>query len=355
MYLLLTVKLLAGLVLLTVGGELLVRGASKIAAKFGIAPLVVGLTVVAFGTSSPELAVSIKAAWQGQSDISLGNVVGSNIFNILFILGLSSLIVPLAVSKQLLNFDVPIMVGASVLVLLLALDGSVGRIDGCLLVLLLGTYLWKTISISKKDRRTRDSSPSIEKSLSVEKTPIIVLLLLIFAGLVALVFGAQIFLDGAIEVARMFGMSELVIGLTIVAAGTSLPEVATSILAAIKGERDIAIGNVVGSNIFNILCVLGFSALVTPVNVAPAALSFDIPVMIWVAVACLPIFFTGLTIARWEGLFFLFFYIAYTIYLVMDQSGHSSLPVYSSVMISFVMPLAGATLIASGFMSKREK
>jgi cation:H+ antiporter len=336
----------AGLALLTLGAEFLVRGASRLAAIAGISPLVIGLTVVAYGTSSPEMAVSFKSALAGQADIALGNVVGSNIFNVLFILGICALILPLRVAQQLIWLDVPIMIGASVLVLIMGLDGSISRLDGVLLFA--GAVLYTVFAI----KQGRQEGAAVEQEYVREfgkKSPTRswpVQLLLIVAGLAMLVVGARWLLDGAIEVAKLMGVSELVIGLTIVAAGTSLPEVATSVLASIRGERDIAVGNVVGSNIFNILAVLGLSSIVAPngITFAPAALTFDTPVMIAVALACAPIFFTGHLIARWEGVLFLLYYAAYTVYLILNARTHDALPAFSVIMLEFVLPLTLLTL-----------
>ncbi|SFF51352.1 cation:H+ antiporter, partial [Nannocystis exedens] len=305
-----------GLVLLVVGAELLVSGAARLAARLGVSPLVIGLTVVAFGTSAPELAVSVSAALSpGGADVALGNVVGSNIFNVLFILGVSALIAPLLVQRQLVRFDVPLMLVASAACWLMALDGVIGRVDGILLFAALLVYTVMLLRIARRDGEGGDEEVPLARPGSLTaKLP--VQLVMLVAGLAMLVLGSRWLVDGAVAFARLLGVSELVIGLTIVAAGTSLPEVATSVLAAIRGQRDIAVGNVVGSNIFNVLCVLGISAAVAPsgVAVAPAALSFDIPVMTAVAVSCLPLFITGGGLARWEGALFLFYYCAYTAY-----------------------------------------
>ncbi len=336
-----------GLVALVAGAELLVRGASKLALSFGISPLVVGLTVVAFGTSSPELAVSVQSAWSGQVDIALGNVVGSNIFNVLFILGVSALIVPLLVAQQLIRQEVPIMIGASLLLFALAWDGGLSRWDGALLFGLLFVY---TVFVIRQSRR---ESRSVEAEYAQEfgdgkgwDGHLPVQLLLIVGGLGLLVSGSNWLVDAAVVFAKQLGISELVIGLTIVAAGTSMPEVATSVIAAIRGERDIAVGNVVGSNTFNILCVLGVSSLVAPASlpVPQAMLSFDLPVMIAVALACLPIFFSGNLIARWEGALFLAYYVAYTAYLILAVQRHDALATYGFVMATVVLPLTAVTL-----------
>ncbi len=347
------VLFVVGLGLLVLGAEWLVKGASRLAAALGISPLVIGLTVVAYGTSAPEMAVSVKAALAGQPDLALGNVVGSNIFNVLFILGASAIITPLVVSSQLIRLDVPIMIGVSLLTLLLAGDGSVGRLDGAILFALAVAYTVLQI------RQSRKESAAVREEYGREFGPsrgaTAANLAYIAAGLVLLVLGSRWLVNGAVAFAQALGVSELVIGLTIVAAGTSLPEVATSILAAVRGERDIAVGNVVGSNIFNLLAVLGLSGLVAPAGLpAPAALlRFDLLVMIAVAIACLPIFASGATIARWEGALFLFYYVAYTAYLVLASQQHDALPVFSTVMEVFVLPLTGITLAVVGWRAWR--
>ena len=334
--------------MLVAGAELLVRGASKLALSLSISPLVVGLTVVALGTSSPEMAVSVQSAWSGRVDIALGNVVGSNIFNALFILGLSAVIMPLLVHQQLIRQEVPVMIGVSLLLWLLAADGGISRLDGLLFVVLLSVYIFLIIRQSRREtaairQEYKESMPGDNQAWDRHWS---VQVLLVLAGLGLLVLGANSLVEAAVTVARELGMSELIVGLTIVAAGTSLPEVATSVLAAIRGERDIAVGNVVGSNIFNILAVLGISASVAPgeLAVAPSLLAFDLPVMVAVAVACLPIFFTGNLIARWEGALFLAYYTAYTTYLILDATGHDAQVGFSIVMSGFVLPLTTITL-----------
>lgn len=338
-----------GIVLLVGGAEWLVRGASRLAAISGISPLVIGLTVVAFGTSAPELAVSVQSALGGQPDIALGNVVGSNIFNVLFILGISALIAPLVVSQQLIRLDVPLMIGVSVLMYLLALDGSIGRLDG--LLLFAGILMYTGFSIVKSRRESAQVQEEYAQEFGKPVAPtgreILKNLALIIVGLALLVLGARWLVEGAVAIARLFGVSELIIGLTIVAGGTSLPEVAASIVASLRGERDIAVGNVVGSNLFNILAVLGLASLISPqgIQVSPAALSLDIPVMIAVAVACLPIFFTGFRIDRWEGILFLGYYVAYTVYLILYAMEHQALAAFSVTMLWFVIPLTLITLL----------
>ncbi len=331
---------ICGFAILVFGADLLVRGASRLAAAAGIPALVIGLTIVAFGTSAPELAVSLGSALSGSPDIALGNVVGSNIFNVLLILGLSALAAPLAVSAQLVRLDVPIMIAASILLWLLALDHRIGRIDGAVLAVLIVLY---TVFQIRQGRRNNANSAGIPDGPQAGTMALNVVL--IVGGLLLLIAGSRGLVIGATSIARSLGVSELLIGLTIIAAGTSLPELATSVLASIRGERDIAVGNVVGSNIFNIFSVLGFTALVAPegIQVAEAALKFDIPVMTAVAIACLPVFFRKHLIARWEGGVFLAYYIAYTIYLVLAATEHDALNEYRSVMIGFVLPLTALT------------
>lgn len=338
------VKFVAGLVLLVFGAEWLVRGASRLAAGFGISPLVIGLTVVAFGTSSPELAVSLGAAWSGQADMAVGNVVGSNIFNVLFILGASAVITPLLVAQDLVRRDVPLVVAASVVVWLLAADGAIGRFDGILLFLALVAYTWWLVAEARRDgaapefdaaELTHPQASSLPKNLGF-----------VVAGLALLVLGSQWLVAGAVQFAQWLGVSEVVIGLTIVAAGTSLPEVATSLLAAIRGQRDIAVGNVVGSNAFNLLGVLGLSGAIAPggLPVQPSMVTLDLPVMLAAAVACLPLFARGRMIPRWQGVAFLAFYVAYTVYLVLDATKHEAKAGYGTVMLRFVVPLTVMTM-----------
>lgn len=337
------VLFVAGIVLLIWGADLLVRGAAHLAAAAGVPSLIIGLTVVALGTSAPELAVSLQASLNGQAALTLGNIVGSNIANILLILGLAALVVPLLVSPRLLQREVPAMIGISFLLWLLAADGSISRLDGAILVTLLGAFLAATIWTARPavvpdqppTTRPDGSAWGIARNLG-----------LVVGGLILLVAGAQWLVDGAVAFARVLGVSELVIGLTVVAVGTSLPEIATSILASLRGERDIAVGNVVGSNILNILAVLGLTTLIAPqpIAVPVSALAFDLPVLVAAAVACLPIFFNGRLIARWEGALFLGYYLAYTIYLVLAATRHSALPLFTAAMSFFVIPLTVVTL-----------
>ncbi|MCS7088230.1 MAG: calcium/sodium antiporter [Thermoflexales bacterium] len=351
------VLFVAGLALAIGGAEALVRGASRLAAALGVSPLVIGLTVVAFGTSSPELAVSVQSSLLGLSGVSLGNVVGSNIFNVLLILGLSALVAPLTVAQQLIRLDVPLMIGVSLVAYLFALDGNVGRFEG--VMLFAGIVAYTVFLILESRRESRD----IEKEYAQEfgerprgALQILINLLLVGAGLGMLVIGSRWLIDGAVAIARMLGVSEVVIALTLIAGGTSLPEVATSVVASIRGERDIAVGNIVGSNIFNLLSVLGVSAAVSPHGIAatPQLLSFDFPIMLAVAFACLPIFLSG-TIARWEGALFLAYYVAYTLYLVFSATQNPLLPSYNTFMLSVALPLTVITLVLIAVRTLRQQ
>jgi cation:H+ antiporter len=352
--------LVLGLLVLTAGAELLVCGASRLAVAMGISPLVVGLTAVAFGTSAPELVVSVQSSLIGQPDVALGNVVGSNIFNVLFILGLSAMIVPLRVSRQLIRFDAPLMVGLSILVLVFSIDGSIGRLEGLLLAAGLVGYTWLQIVTSRKEQaviKANDIAASGMETSAGSRRDTVVNSVQFAAGLGLLILGSHWFIDSSILLARQLGVSELVIGLTIVAAGTSMPEVATSVMAAIRGERDIAVGNVIGSNIFNILGVLGAASLVSAdgVRVSATAFQLDIPVMIGVAAACPPIFLAGHIISRWNGVVFFAYYCAYTASFVIMEAAPDFHRTFSIVMLRLIVPLTFVTLLIEGVRSVRHE
>jgi cation:H+ antiporter len=277
----------------------------------------------------------------GKSEMALGNIVGSNIFNVLFILGLSALITPLIVNKQLIRLDVPVMIGASVVLMVLCLDGSISRLDGVLLFAGAVFYTWWLIRMSRRESRENPQENSEPAGKLWQN------ILWIFLGLGLLVLGSRFLVDSAIEIAKALQMSEAIIGLTIIAAGTSLPEVATSIMASIRGQRDIAVGNVVGSNVFNILAVGGLSGIASPngIDVYPAVMSFDLPFMLAVAIACFPVFFSGFVITRWNGFFFLGYYVAYTCYLILGATNHDALPMFSNIMCNFIAPLTTVMLV----------
>lgn len=341
------VLVLAGLLVLIVGGEALVRGASTLAAKFGISPLVIGLVVVSAATSAPELAVTVGAVLRGEPDLAVGNVVGSNIANILLILGLSAVVLPLLIKRQLVRFDIPVMVGLSALLVVVSLDGAIGLVDG--LLLLAGLAVHTAVSIVLGKRETRLAEVTAEPpSAGGRSLPLWLAVILLVAGIGLLVLGARLLVDGAVGIASGLGVSSLVIGLTVVAVGTSLPELATSIIAVRRGERDLAVGNIVGSSIFNIGMVLGLPAVIfgQGIPVPSAAIALDLPLMLATAIALLPIAFTGFVIARWEGALFVLLYVSYTAYLVLASTAHSALEGFTDVMIWFVLPLLAITLIA---------
>lgn len=308
--------LVFGFVLLLVGAELLVRGASALAARLGVPALVIGLTIVAYGTSAPELAVSLRAALDGKADLALGNVLGSNICNLLLILGVSALLAPLAVDRKVIRVDVPLMIAASLGLVPLAMDGRVGRVEGAVLVILGLAYTVYQIRGGRRAEAVPESeegAPQRSEGRAIWLDPVRMLL-----GLALLTVGADRLVNGASTLARAFGLSELVIGLTVVAVGTSLPELATSAVAALRGERDLAVGNLVGSNVFNIVWVLGLSATIAPngVAVVPSAWAFDLPVMILVALLALPIAVSGSRVGRGEGALFVGLYAMYLTVLV---------------------------------------
>lgn len=341
---------LVGFIGLILGGELLVRAASALASVMRISPLVIGLTVVAFGTSAPELAVTVQSAWADAADLAVGNVVGSNIANVLLVLGLAALIAPLSVHSRVVRIDVPLVVLASAGLWLMSLDGRVGRFDGLLLCTLLAAYLVWSVRQGKQEAREVQAELAQLVPLPADRGILggVRHLLVLLVGLILLTMGARLLVMGAVDIARVLGVGELVVGLTVVAIGTSLPEVVTSVLASLRGQRDIAVGNVIGSNLFNILAVLGIGSLVAPsgIPVPRAALAMDLPIMIATAVVCLPIFFTGMRIDRLEGAAFLGYFVAYIAYVGMRATQAPFVSRFEIAMIAFVIPL---TLLAIGF------
>lgn len=303
--------LVVGFVFLVKGADWFVEGASKVAEKFGIPQLVIGLTIVAMGTSLPEAAVSVSAALKGSADITIGNIVGSNILNVLIILGLTSVIRPIAVQKSTVKYEIPFVALISVLLFAIGYtDHVVGRMDGVILWVLFVAYLLYLMKMTKSGENMLDEPVGKDKPEPVWK-----MLLLIVVGAVLIVAGADLAVDSASELARIFGMSERLIGLTIVALGTSLPELVTSVTAAIKGKADIAVGNIVGSNIFNILFVVGTSALITPVVYASDFLVDSIvcigaAVLLWLCV------FKNRKLGRAGGAVMLLGYAGYFVYLM---------------------------------------
>ncbi len=304
---------IVGVVLLFVGAEGLIRGSSNLAIKIGIKPLVVGLTVVAFGTSTPELVVSLKAALIGNGSISLGNVVGSNIANIALILGLAAIIKPLDVHTNVIMREIPIMIGISLLLVLLLLDGELGFTDGLIFVAGLFIYIFINVIMALKEKNPEVNSEFKEGLKSKLGIPLSIVFMI--GGLGLLIIGADLFVQSAVAIAKKFDVSDAVIGLTIVAIGTSLPELITSIVASYKKEADIAIGNVVGSNVFNIFGILGITALIVPIS--SIGISYlDLGVMLFTAILLLPLSKSGFSITRLEGGFLLTGYMVYIYYLL---------------------------------------
>jgi cation:H+ antiporter len=337
-----------GLVGLVGGAEILVRGASRLATELGVSPLVVGLTVVAFGTSAPELAVGISSALAGQPDIALGNVIGSNVANVLLVLGLAALLAPLVAAMRVVRREVPLMIAASVLLWLMALSGQINRLEGILLVAGIVAYTAFLVRSSRREAAAVRAEFAAEFGVGAGRggRAVAANLGLIVVGLVLLLVGANWIVDGAL--ATTLGIPEIVVGLTIVAVGTSLPEIATSVMAGLRGHRDIAVGNVVGSCIFNILMVLGATAVVAPepLVVAPALLAVDLPLMVAAALACLPILYTGLAVDRREGALLLAFYVAYLAYLVLVALQVPAAEGFGHVLVLGAVPLTGAVLAA---------
>ena len=317
------VALVVGIAGLVGGAELLVKGAATIASSFGVAPVVIGLTVVAFGTSAPELAVSVSAAFGGNADVAFGNVIGSNIGNILLILGASAVVGGLAVQQRIIRFDIPLLIVVSVVTMVLSLDNTIGRVDGVILfggIVAYVAWLVRETRVERADviEEYTESVTALEGA-AVER-PTWFSAALVIVGLTVLVVGSQLLVNAATDIAESAGISDLVIGLTVVAIGTSLPELATSILAAVRGQRDIAVGNVIGSNLFNLMSVLGLTSIVSSdgIPVSDSSLRLDFPVMLAATVVLVPIVWNGARIRRWEGLVLMGFYAAYVAYLVSD-------------------------------------
>ena len=305
--------LVGGLVIMLLGAEGLVRGASALALRIGISPLVVGLTVVAFGTSSPELVVSIGSAIDGNSDIAIGNVIGSNISNIALILGITALINPIKVNVLLIKREIPIMIGVTVVFLLFFYDLSLSRLEGILLFAGIIVYTVVSYKLSKNEKR--ETELEFEKEIPKATGNLLKSILMVFFGLIFLALGSKLFVDGAIEVALMLNISQVIIGLTIVAVGTSLPELITSVVAAIKKEGDIAIGNVVGSNIFNLLSILGLTAIIYPITAESISI-LDLGMFSLTALIMLPLSRTGFILNRIEGAILIGIYVTYIYFLI---------------------------------------
>lgn len=339
------VLFIAGLVGLIGGAELFLKAVDHFGLKWGVSPLIMGLTVVAFATGAPELAISIKAATSGNADLVLGNIIGSNIANILLILGITSLISPLNITRRVVRIDVPIVIGASALVFVLAMDGSLSSIDGIILMIGLLVYSVFTFFQIKKSRDEENANEPFEFEGSVDDLAkgvyfYIKNIGLLLIGLTLIVLGSNWMVDSAVSIALSLGISQLVIGLTIVSIGTSLPEVATSLSSARKGNADIAVANVMGSNLYNILLTLGLTLIIAPevLTVSKAAINLDLPFMVAVSIVCIPIFIAGFNLTRTDGLIFLFYYVTYLSYLVLEALGSSAVPFIQKGMLFAVVP-----------------
>ncbi len=329
-----------GLGITTLGAESFVAGASRLARALSIPPVVIGLTIVALGTSASEIAVALNAVATDHPTMAVGNIVGSNICNVLLILGIAALITPLRVADRLVRFDIPVMILASVLVFSMAYDGRLDRPEGIASLILAGLYflaLFQVRSVSTFDDREESPRPTSRPAVAVA---------MIIAGAFLLYLGARFVVSGATDVARVMGASEVVVGLTILAIGTSLPELAATVSSLRRAETDLVVGNIVGSNVVNLLVVLGLTATAseTSLLIPVAVTSFDLPILCVVAFACLPVFFTNYAIERWEGSVFLLYYTIYVAYLVLDQSGHVDLALYRIAILAFVGPLAMLTI-----------
>ncbi|CAN5622908.1 calcium/sodium antiporter [soil metagenome] len=330
---------LVGLAAVVAGAELLVRGASRAAAALGISPLVIGLTVVAYGTSAPELAVSLSASASGRPDLAVANVVGSNVFNVLAIVGLCAVVAPVAARARVVRREIPVMVVVTLAFVGLAADGAVTRLDGVLLLVGMVVLAWFTLRSERTEAPAASSRPA-PTNLALDAA-------LVLAGLVLLVAGARWLVGAATATAAALGVSELVIGLTVVAAGTSVPELATSLVAVLRGQRDIAIGNIVGSNLFNVLGILGISALAAPggLRVVEQVLALDAWVMLGAAAILLPMAITGAAVVRWEGVVLLVGYVAYTAVVVAVATGAIAVPAAWTVTLAVALPVL---LVAGG-------
>ncbi|MFH1498055.1 MAG: calcium/sodium antiporter [Verrucomicrobiota bacterium] len=314
--------LLAGLAALYFGAQMLIAGGVRLALRLGLTPLVIGLTIIAYGTSSPEMVVSLRASLSGNGAIAIGNIVGSNICNIALILGLCALVKPIEASRQIIRREIPVMIGVSVLAMVFLMDGWLARWEGAVLFAALIVYTVSTVRSAGKqpepDADFADALPVGPESPGAKSLPAAIGLTL--GGLAVLVLGSEAFVRGAVALASGWGVSQVVIGLTVVAVGTSMPELATSLVAAIKGQSDVALGNVVGSNIFNVIGILGLSAMVAPIS-APEISWIDLGLMLLLAVGLLPLARSGGRISRLEGAVLLAIYAGYTGWLVSAQSG----------------------------------
>ncbi|WP_338491160.1 calcium/sodium antiporter [Pseudomonas trivialis] len=342
--------MVSGLLLLIVGAEVLVRAAVRLAASLKVRPLIIGLTIVAFGSSAPQMTVSLQATLAGNTDIAVGSVIGSSIFNVLVTLGLAALIIPLRVSRQLVRLDIPVMIIAALLVFTLAANEELTPLDGLLLLIALLAYLGVLHYQTRHSRRPRTLD-------TVARAPWLSSVIRIVGGLLVLVLAGHLLLGAAVDVASDLGLSERIVGLTLIGVGTSLPCLATSLIAALRGEREIAVGNVIGSNLFNLLGVLGLTALLapTPLSVSPNAVDFDLPVMLGVVVLCLPVFYSGYRVTRAEGLVMLGLYLAYGLHVMAFTTGMPLAGKLEHLMLYYILPALVAFLLFSTLRAWRRQ
>lgn len=335
---------IAGLVALIAGAELFLKAVDHFGLKWGVSPLIMGLTVVAFATGAPELAISIKAAASGSADLVLGNIIGSNVANILLILGITSLIAPINITRRIIKIDVPIVIVVSIVLMILAFDGKLTTIDGAILLAGFIAYsIYTYIHIQKSKEEETEQIFEYEKSideLAQGSWFYIKNAGLLLTGLTMIVLGSNWMVESAVTIATVLGLSELVIGLTIVSIGTSLPEVATSLSAARKGNADIAVANVLGSNLYNVLLTLGLTLIIAPnvLDVSAKAINLDLPFMVAVSIACIPIFIAGFNLTRMDGFIFLFYYASYLTYLVLDAVSSGIVPFIELGMLWVIVP-----------------
>ncbi|MFJ3469510.1 calcium/sodium antiporter [Pseudomonas sp. NPDC090201] len=348
------IELACGLLLMIVGAEVSVRVAVTLAALLKTRPLFLGLTVVALGSSAPQMAVGLQAALTDSTDIAVGSVIGSNIFNILVTLGLSALIIPLRVARQLVRVDLPLMIGATLLVAALAWNGELSNVDGVILLIALAGYL---LVVSRQFAHGVRHTASTDDLPRRRTWPIILRLALMGAGLTLMILGSHLLVGAAVVVATDLGLSERVFGLTVIAGATSLPALMTSLVAAVRGERDIAVGNIIGSNLFNLLGVLGITSLIAtgPLSISPNALDFDLPVMLGVALLCLPLFYSGYRITRLEGLLLLGLYAVYGLHIVSFTTGMPLAERLERLMIHYALPVLAVGVLVTTFRAWRRQ
>jgi cation:H+ antiporter len=315
------VLLIFGLLLLVVAGEFLVKGAVGVSILLKLSPLVIGMTVVSFGTSMPELLVSLNGALDGNSGIAIGNVVGSNIVNVAFILGLSVIILPILPDKQTLKIDYPVMVAASLIYMIFALDYYIARWEGIVLFLILIIFVYRMVAKSRKDEKVRSEANKDNEQEDVKTIPVWKSLTFVALGLIGLFFGAEWFVDGAIQIAASFGLSDAIIGVTVVAVGTSMPELIASVIAAVRKQADISIGNIIGSNIFNIFGVLGLTAIIHPIGVGKESVTFDGVWMVVVALLLFPMMYIGKALGRISGVILVVSYFVYIGWMILKIKG----------------------------------